>query len=516
MGDAARSSRRAEPSSRWSTWRGTRSPCGMGHWSLPSPEVRPRPSPSSRRPAESQPRTEIPILEPTVVEPVTAGASPDAPGALDAQVGYSRRGFLRVVGVAGLTGVAATVAACTAAAAPQWSFGAPATPAAATTVPSSLPSVAPAVASAAVSAPPAVAPSPSAGLPAGWTEHDVAARNVIRRYVGNLAPALKPIFGDAAFAKIADMLAVEDGYPELQQPPAFVQVPQLFLSDALQPLKPETDGEWTVFRISIDEIEQKIDELKPTVAALGYNKQTPGPTIRVKEGAKVRAIFTNNLKETTGVHFHGVEFDDFFMDGVPFVTQKPFAPGESYTYEFTANRPGSMMYHSHHNATDQVGRGLLGAFIVDPAKPTPANTFDREYIWISNDVLGGFTINGHGFPAVIPILAAVGEKVRVRFMNEGIMYHPFHSHGYPQLIVARDGYPLGANAYRADTVTVGPGERWDVNITADRPGLWAYHCHILPHVEGSNGMFGMVNVFLVVPTKADVDTIVAALTTPAA
>ena len=114
---------------------------------------------------------------------------------------------------------------------------------------------------------------------------------------------------------------------ELQEKPAFVQVPQLVLADAVSPLSPETDGEWKVFRLTIDEIEQQIDELKPTVAALGYNKQTPGPTIRVNEGDKVRAIFTNNLKETTGVHFHGVEFDDFFMDGVPFVTQKPFAPG---------------------------------------------------------------------------------------------------------------------------------------------------------------------------------------------
>ncbi len=111
----------------------------------------------------------------------------------------------------------------------------------------------------------------------------------------------------------------------------------------------------------------------------------------------------------------------------------------------------------------------------------------------------------------MPILAAVGEKVRVRYMNEGIMYHPFHSHGYAQTVVARDGYPLGKNAYDADTVTVGPGERWDVNISVDRPGLWAYHCHILPHVEGPDGMFGMVNVLIVVPKKEHVDAIVQAL-----
>jgi FtsP/CotA-like multicopper oxidase with cupredoxin domain len=90
------------------------------------------------------------------------------------------------------------------------------------------------------------------------------------------------------------------------------------------------------------------------------------------------------------------------------------------------------------------------------------------------------------------------------------MYHPFHSHGYKQTVVARDGYPLGQNAYDADTITVGPGERWDVNITVDRIGLWAFHCHILPHVEGPNGMFGMVNVLIVVPTAADVEAIVQA------
>ena len=72
-----------------------------------------------------------------------------------------------------------------------------------------------------------------------------------------------------------------------------------------------------------------------------------------------------------------MEFDDFLQDGVPFVTEKPIVPGESRSYEFVANRPGSLMYHSHHNATDQVGRGLLGAFVVDPKNPTADDRFDR-------------------------------------------------------------------------------------------------------------------------------------------
>ncbi len=448
-------------------------------------------------------------VEPTA--PVTPAASPveleqtEGP----ASAAFSRRGFLRVAGAAGLTGVAVSLAACQSATTPAWSFGAPATPgapAATAAVPSAAATIAPSVAPSA-----SAAPSVDPNIPAGWTSHDVAARVVVRRYIGNLAPALKGIYGDAAFAKLVDILGAGDNYPELGLKPSFVQVPQVVLNDLLAPLKATVDGDVKVFNLTIDEFDQKIDELKAPVKALGYNAQWPGPTIRVTEGDKVRVVFKNNLKETTGVHFHGVEFADFFQDGVPFVTQKPITPGETYTYEFTASRPGSLMYHSHHNATDQVGRGLLGAFIVDPKKPAADDKYDREYVWISNDSLGGFTINGHGFPAVVPVLAAMGETIRVRFMNEGTMMHPWHSHGYRMKVVARDGYDLGNASFYCDTLGVNPGERYDVNIVADRPGVWAFHCHILPHVEGADGMFGMVNTMIVVPEKAHVDAIVAAL-----
>jgi FtsP/CotA-like multicopper oxidase with cupredoxin domain len=358
---------------------------------------------------------------------------------------------------------------------------------------------------------PAVSASAAPGgpIPNGWTEHDIAARDVVRRYIGNLAPALADIYPEPIFTKLAGILGVEDNYPELGIKPSFVQVPQLYLNDVLTPLTPELDGDVKVFKLTIDEIEQRIDEKMPPVAGLGFNGQWPGPTIRVNQGDKVRAEFTNNLNETTGIHFHGVEFDDFFMDGVPFVTQVPIIPGETFAYEFTASNAGSLMYHSHHNATDQVGRGLLGAFLVDPV-PDPVQ-YDREYVWISNDQLGGFTINGHGFPAVVPVLAAVGEKVRVRFMNEGIMMHPWHLHGMPMRVIERDGWPLGGAEFTCDTLGVNPGERFDVIIDAKTPGVWAFHCHILPHAEGVNGMFGMVNTLIVVPEAAHVDAIVAAL-----
>ena len=435
-------------------------------------------------------------------------------------VALSRRKFLRNAALTGGGLVAAAgLAACAPATSQGWTFGptlAPGSAAPGTGASAPASAAASAAATAAASMPMPSAPAPSASAPAsgvpiptGWSEHDIAARDVVRRYIGNLAPALKGIYGDAIFAKLADMLGAADNYPQLSQKPAFAQVPQLFLNDATKPLTPELDGNVKVFRLTIDEAQHAIDELLPPVAGLGYNGQWPGPTIHVNQGDKVRAIFTNNLKETTGVHFHGVEFDDFFQDGVPFVTQKPIIPGESYTYEFTAVNPGSLMYHSHHNATDQVGRGLLGAFIVAPR--TEPVKVDREYIWISNDELGGFTINGHGFPATVPVLAAVGETVRVRFMNEGIMMHPWHLHGMPMRVVARDGWDLGSAAFTCDTLGVNPGERYDVLIQAKTAGVWAFHCHILPHAEAANGMFGMVNTLIVVPEKAHVDAIVAAL-----
>jgi FtsP/CotA-like multicopper oxidase with cupredoxin domain len=267
-----------------------------------------------------------------------------------------------------------------------------------------------------------------------------------------------------------------------------------------QPLEPRIVDGVKVFELTIEEVDHQIDAGKDAIPGLGFNGTWPGPRLTVVEGDRVRATFTNRMNETTGVHFHGQRVPNN-MDGVPHITQDPIKAGESFTYEFTARTPGSHMYHSHHNATDQVGRGLLGAFIVEPKDP--AQRYDRLYgatqdiIWISNDALGGFTINGRGFPATSPIVATLGETIVVRFMNEGNMMHPWHLHGMPMRVVARDGYPLGSAAFTCDTLGVNPGERWDVVIRCEEPGAWAFHCHILQHAEGPDGMFGMVTALVV-------------------
>jgi FtsP/CotA-like multicopper oxidase with cupredoxin domain len=375
----------------------------------------------------------------------------------------SRRALLRAGAVTGGGLVVAAVAACAPTAAPAWTYRPPQPGGAAPS------GAAPSSAAGSSDQPDhSSAPAPSAAAPSeAPVDHDAMALAVVKRFLDGEGAALE--------------------------------------GAGNQPLEPRLDGDTKVFELTIDKIEHRIDAKKDPIAALGYNGTWPAPRIEVVEGDKIRAVFKNNLDESTGVHFHGQRLPNN-MDGVPLITQDPIAPGASFTYEFVARTPGSHMYHSHHNATDQVGRGLLGAFIVQPRNP--ADRYDRKYgvsqdiVWISNDSLGGFTINGRGFPATSPIVAKVGDTIAIRFMNEGNMMHPWHLHGQPMRVVARDGYPL-PQPFLCDTLGVNPGERWDVIVECEEPGAWAFHCHILPHAEGRDGMFGMVTALVIeAPTTA--------------
>ena len=231
------------------------------------------------------------------------------------------------------------------------------------------------------------------------------------------------------------------------------------------------------------------------VSAYSYNDRVPGPVIRATEGERVRVIVRNELEQSTAVHWHGQRVT-IGNDGVPYITQPPIRPGQTYTYEFVAGPSGTHMYHSHHNATEQVGQGMLGPLIVTPKDPRADPAYDREEFFVFNDGLGGLTINGKGFPATKPFTAKLGERIRFRFMNEGQQVHPAHLHGLTLEVFARDGYLL-PQPFKCDTLNVAPGERWDAIVLADEPGVWAFHCHILGHAEGPTGMFGMVTALIV-------------------
>ncbi|HEY1015840.1 MAG TPA: multicopper oxidase domain-containing protein [Herpetosiphonaceae bacterium] len=262
----------------------------------------------------------------------------------------------------------------------------------------------------------------------------------------------------------------------------------------MQPLEPKIENGVKVFELTCKKVMWEVSPGQ-TMEAWTYNGQLPGPEIRVTEGDNVRLIVKNELDQSTAVHLHGVMLPNK-MDGVPFITQPPITPGSSFTYEFTARNPGSHMYHSHHNSTRQVSMGLLGPFIIEPKDRSKDPEYDHEFTIILNDTAHGMTINGKGFPATQPLTAKLGQKIRIRYMNEGMQIHPMHLHGLPQLVFAKDGWNL-PQPFMCDTINVAPGERWDVIVDCTDPGVWAFHCHILAHAESEHGMYGMVTALIV-------------------
>ena len=248
--------------------------------------------------------------------------------------------------------------------------------------------------------------------------------------------------------------------------------------------------------------------LKQTVLAWGYNGQIPGPEIRVTEGDKVRIILENKLPQPTTIHWHGIDVPNS-QDGMPGITQEPIQPGQKYTYEFIAKPAGTRYYHTHgaaqHNEARQLDMGLSGAFIIEPKIK---EHYDREYTLLldewsvlpdgTNEVLvenhqgqihsnyNVFTINGKSFPDIDPLVVNTGEKVHIRLINAGTSTtHPMHLHGQSFKVISADGNPIPKVAQLTrDTISIAPGERYDIEINATNPGRWYFHCHELHHTEG--------------------------------
>jgi plastocyanin len=244
------------------------------------------------------------------------------------------------------------------------------------------------------------------------------------------------------------------------------------------------------------------------VKAWTYNGVVPGPMIKVAPGDKVEIALQNDLPISTDIHMHGIDVPNE-LDGVAPITQKPIKSGDSFTYAFTAGaNPQLGMYHAHHHGHVAIVNGLfapmqigevalpLGRTINDVEVPADL-TLARQYEMVLNDAgVIGLTLNGKSFPYTEPLTAKQGDWILVNYYNEGLQGHPMHLHRQPHLVVAKDGFPL-AEPYRADTIWVGPGERYSVLIKAEAPGVWAWHCHILNHAENDQGLFGMVTTMIV-------------------
>jgi hypothetical protein len=267
-------------------------------------------------------------------------------------------------------------------------------------------------------------------------------------------------------------------------------------------LEPRIENGVKVFDIEASVIRWTIlDEVE--VDAYAFNRQVPGPRLLLVDGDRVRINFRNALPESTTVHWHGLVVPNE-MDGPAEITQTPVSPGGSYRYEYTVEQSGTFFYHTHDHADRQQAFGLYGALLIEPRGSTQIRA-DLEYTiqlqewlkrrWLTYPAMlmegslpNFFTINGKAYPSTDVIRMKVGQTVKLRFIGTNNNFiHPMHVHGGPFEVVALDGVTLSPTArYLADTINVGPGQRWDVIWKARRIGKWLVHCHIPHHTTNNN------------------------------
>jgi FtsP/CotA-like multicopper oxidase with cupredoxin domain len=244
--------------------------------------------------------------------------------------------------------------------------------------------------------------------------------------------------------------------------------------------------------------EPVIREIAPGMRAhlWGYNGQSPGPTIEVVEGDRVRIFVTNRLPEHTSMHWHGQRLPNG-MDGVAGLNQPSIKPGQTYVYEFAAQRAGTFMYHPHADETTQMAMGMMGFWVTHSRDPK-FMPVDRDYVFLLNayDISPGsytpkvstmldfnlWTFNSRAFPGTAPMVARLGERVRVRVGNLTMTNHPIHLHGHEFVVVGTDGgWTSPASRWPEVTTDIAVGQMRAIEFTAAAPGDWAFHCHKSHH-----------------------------------
>ncbi len=227
----------------------------------------------------------------------------------------------------------------------------------------------------------------------------------------------------------------------------------------------------------------------PPTDVWAFDGQVPGREIRARQGDRVRIALENGLAEETTVHWHGLRVPND-MDGVPHLTQPPVPAGGRYVYEFELPDAGTYWYHPHTRGSEQVGRGLYGAFIVEETEP-PA--VDRDLVWVLDDwrlldsaqISGDFgnfgdmshagrlgnsvTVNG-AMPETLPVRA--GERIRLRLINAAnARVFALRFEGLAPRTIALDGQPVEPHAPPDGRVVLGPAMRADLILDmTGKPG----------------------------------------------
>lgn len=250
--------------------------------------------------------------------------------------------------------------------------------------------------------------------------------------------------------------------------------------------------------------EPVLREIAPGMKAhlWGYNGQSPGPTIEVVEGDRVRIFVTNRLPEVTSIHWHGQPLPNG-MDGLSGLTQPAIPVGKTFVYEFEAKRAGTFMYHPHADEMTQMAMGMMGSWVTHPKNPKTMHV-DRDFIFLLNayDIEPGsytpkvntmldfnlWTWNSRAFPGIDPLVVGKNDRVRIRVGNLTMTNHPIHLHGHSFQVTGTDGGWVQPSARWPEVTTdIGVGQMRAIEFVADNLGDWALHCHKSHHTMNAMG-----------------------------
>lgn len=275
------------------------------------------------------------------------------------------------------------------------------------------------------------------------------------------------------------------------------------------------------YSLTIDE--REVNYSGKPVRAVAVNGGIPGPVLRFREGDRARIHVHNRLSAPTSIHWHGILVPPG-MDGVPYISFPPIAPGASFTYEFPLRQAGTYWYHSHSDLQEQ--RGLYGAIVIGPRHGHERVHADRDYpvvlsdwtdedphavqrelkrggewyavekgsahsllgaarLGMLGDVFAGmlqrmppmdisdvaydrFLANGR---TEVSLEAEPGETVRVRIIDgSATTYFHVEFAGGPMTVVAADG--LDVEPFELKRLLIGVAETYDVIVRIPGPGAW--------------------------------------------
>ena len=236
----------------------------------------------------------------------------------------------------------------------------------------------------------------------------------------------------------------------------------------------------TATRITAGPASVTLDPERGETRILAYGGQVPGPLLRVRQGERLTFELQNALDEATTVHCHGMRMPNP-MDGVPFLTQAPIEPGETFLYDFEAVDAGTFWYHPHLRTTEQLDRGLYGVIVVEEKEPPQV---DRELVLVLDDWrltdsgavhedfnhphdlnhegrMGNFVTVNSAAPGEIDVRA--GERLRLRLLNvANARVFGINFGGLSPRVVAYDGQPVTPHSLEEDRLLLGSAMRADL------------------------------------------------------